>query len=154
MKTVEQRFWEKVRKSDGCWLWTGAKGQGNAAYGRIRIGGRNGALVSAHRISWEIHRDVIPEGFCVLHKCDVRLCVNPNHLFLGTPKDNSFDMVTKGRSARGERQSRAKLTSEQVLLIRSRQWQSYNALALEFGVSRAQIGHICSRKHWAHLPAQ
>lgn len=150
-QTLEARFWAKVQKTDGCWLWVGAKsGDG---YGQIW---RDGAFRRAHRLSWEIHNDLIPKGngyhgTCVLHTCDVPACVNPNHLFLGTPADNSADMATKGRAAGGDRNGRARLTTAQVLEIHSRQSQSQRTLAKDFGVSKTQIGHIRSGKRWTHL---
>lgn len=87
------RFWSKVRKSKGCWIWTAAA-SGVGDYGYFWSGS---AMVRAHRFSWELHNGPIPEGLKVLHACDVPLCVNPSHLFLGTMQDNSDDMVQKGR---------------------------------------------------------
>lgn len=81
--------------SDGCWPWTGRVRTG---YGRMRVGGPTQA---AHRISWELFRFPIPDRLWVLHKCDNRACVNPNHLFLGTQTDNMQDMVQKNRCWRG-----------------------------------------------------
>ena len=102
----EERFWPKVQKTDGCWLWLGAK-TGNG-YGSYRNGGfgRNNKTIPSHRVSWMAHFGDIPEGLCVLHKCDVRGCVNPAHLFLGTKHDNAIDMCTKGRSATGKKNGR------------------------------------------------
>jgi len=86
-------FWSKVKKNEfGCWSWTGAKDR--RGYGQMRVDRKH---VSAHRMSWLIHYGPIPDGMCVLHKCDTRECVRPDHLFLGTAKDNSQDMMTKGR---------------------------------------------------------
>lgn len=96
---LTQRFWRKVERSDGCWLWTGVRtGRG---YGRIQQGGlekRKALLV--HRLSWELHFGAIPAGLVVCHKCDVPLCVRPDHLFLGTQRDNIADCIAKGRSVR------------------------------------------------------
>ena len=95
--TLEQ-FWAHVRKSDGCWLWTGYVD--HRGYGRLTWRGQNYRL--AHRVSYELaHAD--PAGLCVCHRCDNPLCVRPEHLFLGTRADNNRDMVAKGRQAAGER---------------------------------------------------
>ena len=79
----------------GCWLWTAAN---NGVYGTLRDNRENGFRSKfAHRFSWEIHNGEIPNGFLVLHKCDTPLCVNPEHLFLGTYQDNRLDAIKKGR---------------------------------------------------------
>lgn len=93
-KSLEERFWEKVQKSSGCWLWMAAKA--NYGYGVINLGTGLG-LVRAHRLSWAMHNGPVPEGREVCHRCDVPACVNPAHLFLGTHGDNMRDMVKKGR---------------------------------------------------------
>ena len=82
----------------GCWLWTASlTGPG---YGQFGVKGR---VELAHRVSYELHVGAIPDGLCVLHRCDVRHCVNPNHLFLGTHSDNSRDCVSKGRHGNGNK---------------------------------------------------
>ncbi len=96
MNTVTDRFWSKVVKTDSCWKWTGCKKDG---YGRINRGARGLGSDYAHRVSWLMHNGAIPEGLCVLHRCDNPECTNPGHLFLGTKKDNSRDMISKKRGA-------------------------------------------------------
>ena len=103
--SVEERFWRYIdrRGDDDCWEWTGkSKVEG---YGTIGLGGRQGKKVLAHRLSWTIHNGDIPEGEgyhggVVMHKCDNRLCCNPNHLMLGSQYDNVRDMMDKRRDVR------------------------------------------------------
>ena len=97
--TIEERFWAKVDKTDNCWLWTGSVN--NRGYGRIGSGGKNGSALYAHRVSYLIHFGEFDESLFVCHTCDVPNCVNPNHLFLGSAKTNSEDMVSKGRHLNG-----------------------------------------------------
>lgn len=92
------RFWSRVDASGECWVWTGARAKNG--YGHIQFR----AKVSAHRFSWELHSSAqVPDGLLVLHRCDNRLCVRPDHLFLGTAQDNSIDMYEKGRGIRPAR---------------------------------------------------
>ena len=95
-KPVLERFWSKVQKTDSCWNWIGSQ-QGNG-YGFLHYGTREKRNpIRPHRYSYEIHNGIIPDGLWVLHKCDNRLCVNPDHLFLGDRTDNMRDCATKGR---------------------------------------------------------
>lgn len=101
--SVLSRFWLYVNQEGPvhpklgtpCWVWTGATN--NFGYGQIHNGIKN---VYAHRLSWEIHNGTLAAGLCVLHRCDNPPCVNPAHHFIGTKKQNSEDMVAKGRAAR------------------------------------------------------
>lgn len=92
---VVERFWQKVERADGdaCWEWRASVTPGTG-YGAFGVGG---VVVGAHRFVWELERGAIPDGFCVLHRCDNRRCVRIDHLFLGTRADNVADMDTKGR---------------------------------------------------------
>ncbi len=155
-----QRFWNKVDRSsgdDGCWNWTAVNVRG---YGRFTF--RSFKLI-AHRVSYEISYGTIPSGLFVCHKCDNPQCVNPSHLFLGTPKDNTDDRDQKGRNAHGEKHGRYgcglpcetngkhKLTQEQVNEIRQRYStgkESQRALAKIYGVDHPQIGRIVRRESW------
>jgi hypothetical protein len=101
-RPLADRFWPKVDKNgpiqphmgSPCWVWTGAVT--SCGYGSVNRGGRNSA-VSAHIAAWELQNGPVREGMCVLHKCDFPLCVNTDHLFLGTKKDNTADAIKKGR---------------------------------------------------------
>lgn len=87
------QFWEKVDRTSGCWLW--AAGKNNQGYGVCFLDGRR---TYVHRLSWELHRGPIPSGLYVCHTCDTPLCLNPDHLFLGTQRDNMADASAKGRT--------------------------------------------------------
>lgn len=97
MRIIPEKFWRKVRKTRGCWVWTACCASG---YGSLRVGSR---MVGAHRASYILHKGKIPRGLFVLHKCDNKKCVNPQHLFVGTQKRNMDDMRRKGRQALGRR---------------------------------------------------
>ena len=90
---TQKRFFSKVNKTESCWLWVGA--QNGKGYGRFGV---NRKVVSAHRYSYETFNGPITDGMIVCHTCDVRHCVNPEHLWLGTVADNNKDMFDKGRN--------------------------------------------------------
>jgi len=149
-KSLKERFEAKVRKTSGCWWWTG--GSFDDGYGGIQEGRRGSCMLRAHRVSWELYRGEIPTGMQVLHHCDNSLCVNPEHLFLGTNADNVKDKVAKGRQARGSRIS--ELVEKQVLEIRRRYNQggcTQQELAEKYDVRQNTISRIVNRKSWTHV---
>ena len=96
IESISKRFWPRVKKTKSCWIWTGPLRPNG--YGVISFGpAKNRKQFLLHRASWMIHFGTIPNGMCVLHKCDVRHCVRPDHLWLGTKKENTHDMMRKGR---------------------------------------------------------
>lgn len=171
------RFWAKVEKADGCWLWRGSlRANGYGRYGRSGEG--------THRIAWVLTNGPIRDSLWVLHCCDNPPCVNPAHLFLGTHQDNMTDRNAKGRQMRGDRhtsrthperlargemhpsrrgsgylprgeqQHLAKLTQESVTAIRTSRAEGVapKVLAAKYGVSTAAIWLIVTRKTWKHVP--
>ena len=128
---------------NGCWVWKG--GVSNSGYGLCASEKKK--TVSAHRASYEAFVGKIFEGMIVAHTCDNRLCVNPAHLWLATHAENSADMVTKKRSARGEKCGKSKLTAEQIKFIRESDL-SHRKLGAMLGVSHANIGYIKRGATW------
>ena len=146
---MNQRFWNKVEKrgSEECWEWKAYKN--TLGYGRLRSNKKD---YGAHRYSWLIHFGAIPPGLSVLHRCDNRGCVNPAHLFLGTQSDNMRDMVQKKRRIyQGSHNANSKLTDAEVLEIRNNFNNNYAELSAVYSVTKANIRHIVSRKHWGHI---
>jgi hypothetical protein len=166
-------FWKYVNK-DGriqphvphlgkCWERISSIQEG---YSRFPV---NGKTVKAHRFSWILHFGEIPNSLCVLHKCDNRCCVNPNHLFLGTPTDNVFDCIAKNRNKapkkencwahndssriQGSNHGRSKLNESQAIEIRNLadSGQDFHAIAKKFDVCRHTVFLIFKRKTWRHV---
>ena len=147
----ESRFWSKTdRTAEGCWQWNGYKLPHE--YGTFAVARCQMRL--AHRVAWELTNGEIPEGMRVIHSCDNPSCVNPEHLRLGTAKDNTRDMLTKWRHAHGERHPKTALTEEQVLAIRSLRMSSdlsYAKIGNRFGVSATSVYKIVRRTRWVHI---
>jgi len=152
-KSLVFRFWGKFdRPKEGCWLWKAGKdGKG---YGLIGNGSHyDFHKILAHRLSWMLYNGPIPDGLCVLHKCDNPICVNPNHLFLGTKGDNAKDRDEKGRVAHGEEHYKAKLTKKQVEQIRQLRLVGLKIteIAKLFDVSKGHVSEIVSKKVWKRM---
>lgn len=151
----EVRFWMNVDSGapSGCWEWSGYTFK--AGYGGISIGG---TMVYAHRLSYELHYGPITNGLCVLHRCDNPKCVRPDHLFLGTRRENAADRDSKGRQAKGEASGPAKLRESEVLAIRelyrryrrrARVARGLNSfLSRWFGVAAQTVGEVASGVTW------
>ena len=148
------RFLSKVDTSGKCWEWQGSKRNG---YGQLS---RKGKSLSTHRYSWRVFRGNIPSKMFVLHRCDNPICVRPDHLFLGTHKDNMRDMHKKGRANNppppmevGERHSQAKLKNDDVLAIRRRyaDGETMQELGDYYGVVFQHIFKIIKRQTWKHI---
>lgn len=134
MATIKSRIADNVVVLEsGCWAWQLRKDRGG--YGTIKVAGRS---LLAHRYSYQIYKGEINEGLVIMHSCDNRSCVNPNHLSAGTQLDNNIDKATKGRDCR-------KLTIEDVVSIRNSVALGKD-LAETFGVSRGMISRIKSGK--------
>lgn len=156
---VDRRLEARSKESEGgCWLWQGAKAA-VSGYGRITVGSRSDGTrrnVSTHRYSYEQYRGEIPDGMFVCHHCDNPSCVNPDHLFLGTPSDNMADKVTKGRQAKEEWHGMAKLNWRDVHDIRGRLREGARQVDLskQFGVSQSQISAVKRGISWIGGPCQ
>jgi hypothetical protein len=145
----ERRRADWVVDEGGCWLWRAAKGSNG--YG-VAPDPESGKTMGMHRASYLAYRGPIPPGMCVCHRCDVRACINPAHLFLGTSRDNIADMVAKERHARGERKNTAKLTEAQVREIRADRRSPQAVIARDYGINQSQVSYIKSGKKWGWLP--
>lgn len=146
----EDRFLSHVTKTDYCWEWNVPSGEG---YGFFYVSNKK---VKAHRFSYQLYKEQIPEGMLVCHKCDNPRCVNPDHLFLGTGSDNQQDCVKKGRANRnkGEDAYNSKLTESDIRVIR---WMrdlgwTLESIGKSFGIKFQYVSKICRRQVWKHIP--
>lgn len=149
--TAERRFWSKVKKTSKCWIWTGSLSP--AGYGMF--GATSNKLMVASRFSWQLHNGPIPPGLFVCHHCDNPPCVNPEHLFVGTNKENQTDAIRKGRFRLGYR----KLTEKQIREIRTKYvghsvlpTPECRFLAKKYGVTNNAIRDAWKGNSWKNLP--
>lgn len=153
-RPVAIRFWEKVDRSGGaaaCWIWMAADiGNGYGTFAETPY-----KRTLAHRMAWRLSgRAEIPAGMDLCHSCDIRNCVNPAHLFVGTRADNLRDCHDKMRHSYGERHYAAKLTSDAVMQIRKLRALGHPGaeIASAFGISASHVSDLCAGRRWKHIP--
>lgn len=163
---IGERIWRRVARGDGCWEWQGYRDRDGYGDTHMYVGGER-KTVRVHRAVWEIERGPIPDGLCVLHRCDNPSCVRPDHLFLGTVGDNNRDARDKGRGFlqtdknpaklgrfRGSKNGRALLTENQVRRIRTLYENgqgSYRSIGKRFGVGKHVVYAIVRRRAWKNV---
>lgn len=147
-RDVSERFWEKVKRTSTCWVWQGARLLDGYGAFKMSSGSTNGHQKRAHHVAWQLTHGVVPKGKQVLHTCDNRLCVRPDHLFLGTCKDNMGDKATKQRS----HSARSRLTAAQIKRIRKEaEHCTYRGLAAKYGTQHGVISRIVRRITYRHI---
>ena len=146
-RNTEEKFWRSVNREapNGCWEWTGSLWA--SGYGRFVFDGKSDR---SHRLSWRFVGKELKDDDCLLHKCDNRLCCNPDHLFIGTRAENNLDKTRKGRQSKGEDFERTRLTESDVLAIRASS-ASIAELAQQYGVAWCHINNIRHRRKWRHV---
>lgn len=147
------RFWSKVDKSGECWEWTGAKDR--KGYGKIKIRSIRNSPISAHRLSalWAGIISDLDDGSDICHSCDNPACVNPDHLWRGTRKQNLEDMAKKGRSLIGSKNGQSALSEQDVFYIKNllAAGATQRLIAKRFGVGVTTISHIALGHTWSHV---
>lgn len=154
-----ERFWQNVEKSEACWNYKTLNVEG---YGIIAVGsGPRRKQYLAHRYAWKVYHGTLPPAdMAICHHCDNPRCVRPEHLYVGTWKDNAEDRTRRDRHVRGERSWSAKLTDDQVREIRlsfkrtGPKQSNTSQLARQYGVSPCTIGFVVSGRGWRHLQAE
>lgn len=156
-KTLHERFWRKVdvRSDNECWPWRATLSAGR--YGAIKVGGKKGRDLKAHRIQC-IWRGEDVEGKVVRHTCDNSICVNPSHLLVGTQAENVEDCYLRGRNrhARGQYNGKAVLSDKQVMGIKLRlaRGETTSKIAMSLGLRHLQVYNIATRKSYAHIGSE
>lgn len=149
IKTIKYKFWSRVEKTKTCWIWKASIV--DSGYGHFYLDGKQ---IRAHRMAWILTKGQIPKNKFVCHHCDIPACVRPAHLFIGTAKDNTQDMINKNRKkfgdTKGEKSCKAKLKNKDVLKIRRRllNKDTHRAIAKDFGVAKSTIWAISKRISW------
>ena len=149
IQTVDQRFWKKVERGETCWIWKGARFK--TGYGKFWDSEKKG-MGTAHRAAYTLAHGSIPRDLLVCHTCDNRICVRPDHLFLGTDVDNMKDMWRKGRGTaqRGEQCRSARLTEADVRYIRQAS-ESDAVLAVRYDVATITVYQARHGIRWKHV---
>lgn len=148
----KERFEKYIDRSGDCHIWIGCKH--SKGYGSFQLGyEHNNKKAYAHRFAYELYIGKIPKGLLILHKCDNPSCVNPAHLFTGTNADNSKDMVSKNRQAKGSKIASSKLKESIVIKIKSmlEKGITHKIIAEKFKVSRDTVTKINTGKTWKHI---
>lgn len=150
-RPLDKRLKDSSDRTKDCWNWIKSVRSSSNPYGQIRYQGK---IWIASRLSWVHHRGPIPEGLCVLHKCDNPKCINPEHLYLGTNKDNTKDILDRGRrqDQRGERNPNRRLSTEDVEKIKAMLTDKIRQkdIAAKFGVTQSCVSHINTRRNRTH----
>jgi len=148
------RFWSKVKftaNNNSCWEWSAFKLRGYGKFS-ITISPNKDLPIIATRLAYFLHYKIDPIGFAVLHKCDNPSCCNPNHLFLGTNKDNTNDMYAKGRAnpPKGNNHWGAKINEEKAMLVKERykNGETQREIAITLGINQSVISRIIHNKAW------
>lgn len=151
-ENMKDRFWRQVEKTETCWLWKGTCSGGYGSFSMPPTSRHKGHIRRTHKVSWEWENGPIPEGKQINHHCDVKNCVRPEHLYLGTHTDNMRDAFARGQLVRpkGEANLNAKLTEEAVRMIRASS-STGTAMAQKFGVSQSAISAVRAGKTWCHV---
>lgn len=147
-KTIEQRFWSKVQKGDGCWTWTGAVNP-RTGYGALNLGRRGLGIVPSHRASYQINKGPVPDGLVVMHLCNNKVCVNPAHLKAGSYAENNKSawddgLKPKQRIQRSWNSSISDEMQRGMIEKRSRGW-TLKAIGLHYGVHLNSVFHQLRR---------